>query len=104
MNLTDIIGTYIIINIIILSITLPKLYFDDSKFSTFKTISIFQWTLYEDIKDKLNIFGIIILEIIITMLTLGTSLTLLIGIIVIKMLSLFWKIFCFVFKKKKGES
>ena len=97
----DILGFYLVISFLLLifSIGLLDSYYIYIPLS-WKVIFVFQYKIYKNIKDKLNIFGIIILEAIATILTLGASLLLFITSVIIWMFVLIWKLFYFVFKKR----
>lgn len=100
MNWIDVLCAYIAFSVIILFITAPILDTYGYKLFSWKTIFIFQCELYEDVKDELNIFGILILELITTILTLGTSLMLFIISIVAWIFKLLWKLFYLIFRKR----
>ena len=66
----------------------------------FQCLFIFQYALYDSIKDKLNLLGIIILEALVTLLTFGASVMMFIVGIIVLLFILSWKLFYFCFKKR----
>jgi hypothetical protein len=95
-----ILSVYLIISVFATIFSLALLDESEIKHYPLKTIFVFQDKLYNYAKYELNIFGIIILEIIITVLTLGASIMMLVTLVTIWVFMLIWKAFCFVFKKR----
>ena len=94
----DILGIYTLVSFILLIFTAGVLDNDDAV--SFKALFVYQYKLYEDIKDKLNVFGIIILEALATILTFGASLMMFVIGVIVLLLILIWKLFYFCFKKR----
>ena len=91
---------YSIISVFMLMFYIPLLNPYDYEVYSWKNIFAFQYALYRHMKDKLNIFGIAILETIITILTFGATAAYIVTIITVGILVLIWKLFCFIFKKR----
>ena len=99
----NIFGAYAIVSFIVYMLYMILLEVSDYKPGEFRSIFGFQDELYESIKDKLNIYGIIILEALVTLLTFGASSLMFIMGVVVWVLMLSWKLFCFIFKRGKYE-
>ena len=99
----NIFGAYVVVSFVVFGFAMMLLQASDYKGDDWKVIFIFQGALYESIKDKLNIYGIIILEVLITLLTFGTSAFMFIAGVVAWLCMLIWKLFCFIFKRGKYE-
>lgn len=100
MNWINALGAYMTFSFIILLFTSITIDVYGYKLFSCKTIFIFQYELYECIKDELNMFGIIILELIVTILTFGTSIMLFIIAVIGWIFTLLWKLFYLIFKKR----
>jgi hypothetical protein len=99
----NIFGAYAVMSFIVYMLYMLLLEVSDYKPGEFIAIFGFQDELYESIKDKLNIYGIIILEALITILTFGASALMFVTGVGICLFMLSWKLFCFVFKGDKYE-
>lgn len=101
MSLIDVLfSIYLIFSLFVLIFSLAFLDEDRIKYYPLKTIFVFQDKLYQHMKYDLNIFGIIILETIVTALTLGASIITSIAFAIMWMSALIWKLFCFMFRKR----
>lgn len=96
----SILSIYYIISIFMFLFSMIPLGIYNDKFYSWKNIFVFQRWLYDNMKDRLNMLGIIILEIIVTVLTFGASVTLFVTTVIVSVLVLCWKLYCFVFKKR----
>ena len=100
MNWLDIFCGYFAFSFLMYMMFMAFLETSDYKHGDWRSMFALQYELYEIMKDKLNIYGIIILEILITILTFGASaLVFATGSIVLLSMSI-WKLFCFCFKKR----
>lgn len=103
-NWIDVLGAYFAISFIATIFVSIDLDGSDYNFFSLESIFVFQYELYHSLKDKLNVFGIIILEIIVTILTFGIStiLAVMIGTsgIFVLTFKLAWKLFYLIFKKR----
>lgn len=100
MNWINALGAYIFLSFGIFLFTSIAIDSYGYKLFSLKTIFIFQYELYECIKDKLNMFGVIILELIVTIFTFGTSIMLFIIAVIDWIFTLLWKFFYLIFKKR----
>lgn len=100
MNWINALGAYMTFSFIILLFTSITIDAYGYKLFSWKTIFIFQYELYECIKDELNMFGVIILELIVTILTFGTNIMLFIIAVIGWIFTLLWKLFYLIFKKR----
>jgi hypothetical protein len=66
----------------------------------FQCLFVFQYALYDSVKDKLNLLGIIILETLVTLLTFGASVMMFIVGVIVWLFIMTWKLFYFCFKKR----
>lgn len=74
--------------------------FDDLFKNKLKLIFMYQYMLYEIAEDKLNIAGIIILEILLTLSAWFLNLFVFVILCLWYILSAIWGLFYFVFKKR----
>lgn len=103
MDWVSIIGSYGIVSILmfLFSMTILLNEFDcDCAPYGFQCIFIFQYALYDSVKDKLNMLGIIILEALVTLLTFGASVMMFVMGVIVWLFMLSWKLFYFCFKKR----
>lgn len=96
----SILSIYLIISIFAFLFSMVPLDIYNDKFYSWKNMFVFQRWLYDNMKDRLNLLGIIILEIIVTILTFGASVTLFACTTMVCVLLLCWKLYCLVFKKR----
>ena len=100
MNLVNILSIYFIVSMLTYMFTVLILDATGYKPGDLKSIFVFQYELYKNFKDKLNIFGIIILEAIATISTFGASVFMFVTGVVVCVFIMIWKLFCFIFKKR----
>ena len=100
MSWFDILGVYAIFSYILFMLTCAFLDASDYKAGDFKSLFSSQYGLYESAKDELNLFGIIILEALVTILTFGASAIMFVFGIVSCIFIQGWKLFYFIFKKR----
>lgn len=99
--LINIFGTYCFINLIITYMVRPALdaNMDDEEKSFWRYVFIYQYCTYKSSKDSINTLGIIILEIIVTLCTFGSSVLIFIGLSVVEVFLAICSLFCLIFKK-----
>lgn len=99
--LINIFGIYGFINLIITYIVpfILDVGMDDEKKSFWRYIFIYQYCTYKSSKDSINILGIIILEIIVTLCTFGSSVLIFIGMSILEVFLGICSLFCLIFKK-----
>ena len=99
---SSIIGFYGIVSILtfLFSMTLLNEFDCNCAPYGFPCIFVFQYALYDSVKDKLNMIGIIILETLVTLLTFGASVMMFIVGVIVWLFILSWKLFYFIFKKR----
>ena len=73
---------------------------DDALELSFKNIFAFQFDICEGLGDKLNIVGISIVVIIVTLVFFGTSMMNFILLLFVWIIRTIWKLFCLAFKKR----
>ena len=103
MDWVSIIGFYGIVSILmfLFSMTILLNEFDcDCAPYGFQCVFVFQYALYDSVKDKLNMLGIIILEALVTLLTFGASVMMFVMGVIVWLFMLSWKLFYFCFKKR----
>ena len=100
MNWINALGVYIFLSFSIFLFTSIAIDSYGYKLFSLKTIFVFQYKLYECIKDELNMFGIIILELIVTILTFGASIMLFIIAGVALIFESLWRLLYLIFKKR----
>lgn len=100
--LVGILGVYMIVNVIITYI-IPLILdstMDDKEKSFLRYIFIYQYCTYKSSKDSINTLGIIILEIIVTLCTFGSSILIFIGLSIVEIFLAIGKLFYLIFKKR----
>lgn len=101
-TLVNIFGIYCFLNFLVLYLITPILdvNMDDKEKSFWKYVFICQYCTYKFSRDSINIFGIIILEIIVTLCTFITSVLIFVGMGILETLLSICKLFCWIFKKR----
>ncbi len=101
-TLVDIFGFYCFINFIITYIVPIMLDADmnDEEKSFWRYVFIYQYGTYKYSKDSINTLGIIILEIIVTLCTFGSSVLIFIGLSILEIFLAMCALFCLIFKKR----
>lgn len=100
-TLINIFGIYCFINLII-TYTVPLVLdanMDDKEKSFWRYVFVYQYCTYKSSKDSINTLGIIILEIIVTLCTFGSSVLIFITLSVIEAFLAICNLFCLIFKK-----
>ena len=100
-TLINIFGIYSFINLIITYIVplILDASMDDKEKSFLRYIFIYQYCTYKSSKDSINTLGIIILEIIVTLCTFGSSILIFIGLSIVEVFLAICNLFCLIFKK-----
>lgn len=100
MDWVSIIGFYALVSVLMFLFATTILSNEFDCVYGFQCIFIFQYALYDSVKDKLNLLGIIILEALVTLLTFGASAMMFVVGVIIWLFILIWKLFYFCFKKR----
>lgn len=101
-TLINIFGIYCVINLIV-TYTIPLLLdadMDECEKTFWKSVFIYQYSAYKSSKDEINIIGIIILEIIITLCTFASSVLIFLGMSAIEIFLAICELFYWIFKKR----
>ena len=100
-TLINIFGIYGFISLIITYIVPLMLDadMDNEEKSFWRYIFIYQYCTYKSAKDSINTLGIIILEIIVTLCTFGSSVLIFIGMSILEAFLAICYLFCLIFKK-----
>lgn len=98
--LINIFSYYCVINLFILYLV-PVLdaKMEDEEKSFWRYIFIYQYFIYKSSINEINMLGIIILEIIVTVCTFGSSVLIFIGMSILEIFLAICNLFCLVFKK-----
>ena len=91
---------YTVVSFLVFIMSAIPLQENDYEVTSPKALFVYQRELYKYMRDKFNIFGIVILETIVTALTLGASTIHFITLVITWIFILVWKLFCFAFKKR----
>jgi Zn-dependent membrane protease YugP len=100
MEWLEILCIYSLVSMLVFVFSAAPLSKNDYEVYSLKAIFVFQYEAYKHMKDELNILGIVILETIITVLTLGSSIIMFITFLITYTFMLIWELFCFVFQKR----
>lgn len=100
--LINIFDIYCLINLFILYLVTPVLgvTMEDEEKSFLKTVFIYQYATYTSSINKINMLGVIILEIIVTLCTLGSNVVIFIGMSMLEIFLSICDLFYLIFKKK----
>ena len=100
--LVNIFGIYFFLNLLILYLVAPVLdaNMNEDEKSFWKYIFIYQYAVYKSSINEINTPGIIILEIIVTLCTFGSSILIFIGMSILGIFLAICELFCLIFKKR----
>ena len=90
---------YFLMSVLLFIASAPSWDLFHSQFSL-KFIFIYQYLVYKHTKDDFNILGIIIMEAIVTALTFGASMLIMLMLAIIFVIMQLWYLFRFLFKKR----
>lgn len=100
--LFDIFGIYCFLNFLSLYLIVPVLdaNMDDEEKSFWRYVFIYQYSAYQSAKDSINMLGIIIFEILVTLGTFVASIMIFVGMSILETFLAICKLFCWIFKKR----